>query len=169
MTDADKNVATEDKVILSTYHQVKGLEFKAVFMVAMEEDIFPNANAIYSKGGLEEERRIAYVGITRAKRHLFLTHSDSRFRFGRKEYNRPSRFYLETMDTMGRVKPSYLGGGSVEYEADSSFEIGDKVEHQLFGAGKIVAIEGEVAVIAFSAEHGIKKIILGHPSLKKSK
>jgi len=169
MTDADKNVATQDKVILSTYHQVKGLEFKAVFMVAMEEDIFPNANAIYSKGGLEEERRIAYVGITRAKRHLFLTHSETRFRFGRKEYNRPSRFYLETMDTFGKVKPSYLGGGAVEFETVSSFSIGDKVDHQIFGAGKIVAIEGEVAVIAFSAEHGIKKIILGHPSLKKSK
>jgi len=167
MTDADKNVATQDKVILSTYHQVKGLEFKAVFMVAMEEDIFPNANAIYSKGGLEEERRIAYVGITRAKRHLFLTHSETRFRFGRKEYNRPSRFYLETMDTFGKVKPSYLGGGAVEFETVSSFSIGDKVDHQIFGAGKIVAIEGEVAVIAFSAEHGIKKIILGHPSLKK--
>jgi len=169
MTDADKNVATQDKVILSTYHQVKGLEFKAIFMVAMEEDIFPNANAIYSKGGLEEERRIAYVGITRAKRHLFLTHSETRFRFGRKEYNRPSRFYLEIIDTFGTVKPSYLGGGTIEFETVSSFSIGDKVDHQIFGQGKIVAIEGEVAVIAFSAEHGIKKIILGHPSLKKSK
>lgn len=169
MTDVDKNVASEDKVILSNYHQVKGLEFQAVFMVAMEEDIFPNANAIYSKGGLEEERRIAYVGITRAKRHLFLTHSESRYRFGRMEYNKPSRFYQETIGTFGRLKTSYMTGGSIEYEAGSSFSIGDKVDHQIFGLGKIVAIEGEVAVIAFSAEHGIKKIILGHPSLKKSK
>ncbi len=169
MTDADKNVATQDKVILSTYHQVKGLEFKAVFMVAMEENIFPNPNATYSQRELEEERRIAYVGITRAQRHLFITHAESRFRFGRKEYNPPSRFYLEAADSSGRLKFNLGGIGSVEVQEESQFEIGDKVEHQIFGAGKIVAIEGEVAVIAFSADHGIKKIILGHPTLKKSK
>lgn len=164
MTDVDKNVATADKVILSTYHQVKGLEFKAVFMVAMEEDIFPNANAIDSVHGLEEERRIAYVGITRAKRHLFLTNAIQRYRFGRPEYNKPSIFYLETATQKGPQKSFTSQGNN-----DESFEVGDKVDHQVFGLGKIITIEGEVAVIAFGPEHGIKKIILGHPALKKSK
>lgn len=115
---------------------------------------------------LEEERRIAYVGITRAQKNLYLTHASSRYRFGRPEYNKPSRFYLEALDEVGRVRHQL---GAFEVEDEPSFEVGDKVDHQLFGPGIIITIEGEVAVIAFSSEHGIKKIILGHPSLKKVK
>lgn len=163
MTDVDKNVASVDKVILSTYHQVKGLEFKAVFMVAMEENIFPNANSIDSTSGLEEERRIAYVGITRAQRHLFLTNASSRYRYGRPEYNTPSRFYDEAMPTRReRFIQDIVSGKEMTY-----YEVGDKVEHQVFGDGIIVQIDGDVATIAFQSDHGIKKIILGHPSLKK--
>ena len=164
MTDVDKNVLPEDKVILSTYHQVKGLEFDAVFMVAMEEGVFPNMNALDSPNGLEEERRIAYVGITRAKRHLFLSHTFNRFRFGRPEFNPVSRFYseakgYETFQQHNQRTPTT--------EEASYIEVGDNVEHKVFGLGKVITIQGDVATIAFSAEHGIKRLVLGHPSFKK--
>lgn len=163
MTDADKNVATEDKIILSSYHQVKGLEFKVVFMVAMEEGIFPSSYTFDTSAEIEEERRIAYVGITRAQHYLFLSYTNKRFRFGRIEYNAPSRFYDEAY-------PKQMKFGSTIKSTSqtlSYLSTGDKVEHETFGLGKVITVDNDIATIAFKAEYGIKKIIIGHPSLKK--
>ena len=166
MTDVDKNVSPEDKVILSTYHQVKGLEFNAVFMVAMEEGVFPNANILdsYDSFDLEEERRIAYVGITRARKHLYLSFAQNRYRFGRPEYNQVSRFYQEAKGYDMQYQNTFE---KAQVEEPSFIEVGDTVNHDLFGKGKVVAINGDVATIAFQVKFGIKKLVLGHPALKK--
>ena len=161
MTDVDKNVSTFDKVILSTYHQVKGLEFKAVFMIALEENIFPNPNNADTESAMEEERRVAYVGITRAQKHLFLTCATQRYRFGRPEFNQPSRFYTEASENQGYARTTKNN------EEVIFFKVGDKVSHTVFGKGTIIAIENDVATIAFGVEHGIKKLVLGHPALSK--
>ncbi len=166
MTDVDKNVSPEDKVILSTYHQVKGLEFNAVFMVAMEEGVFPNANILdsYDRFDLEEERRIAYVGITRARKHLYLSFAQHRYRFGRPEYNKVSRFYQEAKGYDMQYQNTFE---RAQVEQPSFLEVGDTVDQTEFGKGKVVAINGDVATIAFQLKFGIKKLVLGHPALKK--
>ncbi len=98
LTDADRNNDTDQNVVrLMTVHAAKGLEFAVVFVVGMEENLFPSMLSISSRFDLEEERRLFYVAITRAKDHLFLTHANSRYRYGRLEFGDPSRF-LEEID-----------------------------------------------------------------------
>jgi DNA helicase II / ATP-dependent DNA helicase PcrA len=97
-TDIDTLVEGERAVTLMTVHNAKGLEFPVVFMVGMEDTIFPHANSMFDGSGLEEERRLAYVGITRARERLYLTHAHSRSLFGSTQYNLPSRFIGEIPD-----------------------------------------------------------------------
>lgn len=101
MSDLDSDDASDDKVVLMTIHAAKGLEFPVVFIVGMEENIFPSPMCADSKAGLEEERRLLYVAITRAERHCFLTCAQNRYRYGRMEYDTPSRFLRD-------INPSYL-------------------------------------------------------------
>ena len=93
MTDLDSDGdSDEPKVVLMTIHAAKGLEFKTVFVVGLEENIFPSPMCSDSMRGLEEERRLLYVAITRAEKHCFLTCAQNRFRYGRMEFDTPSRF-----------------------------------------------------------------------------
>lgn len=161
-TNLDKS-NNDDAVILSTIHQVKGLEFKAVFMVVMEESIFPSEFTLNDPSELEEERRVCYVGVTRAKRYLYISHAQRRMIYGQFKINYASRFLkemrqLKVEDDITNILPkaqkTYLSNG-------------DKVTHTVFGEGVVVSMHEDVATIAFPAPHGIRKIIESHPALKK--
>ncbi len=168
---------TKNAVRLSTYHQVKGLEFKDVFMVAMETGIFPSYNSS-SDEEIEEERRICYVGITRAKKNLYVSSADSRMLFGQSEHMLPSIFIREMQKELEENKPIYQ---PFEYKKkeikkenkkedlvdNSDIKVGDKVNHKLFGDGMVVSVEGLKLTVAFKAEFGIKKLMANHPSIRK--
>ena len=134
LTDADSEGAKDEpRVSLMTVHAAKGLEFATVFIVGLEENIFPSPLAAMSVRELEEERRLLYVAITRAEKHCILTNAKNRFRYGKMEFDNPSRFIdeiddslIEAQDEMGGA---YFGGGS-SYDRSSSYG-----EHSSFGGG----------------------------------
>ncbi|MDE6407138.1 MAG: UvrD-helicase domain-containing protein [Anaeroplasmataceae bacterium] len=172
-----------DSVILSTYHQVKGLEFKTVFMVAMEEGIFPSA--FHSDNlDLEEERRICYVGITRAKERLYVTNAKSRMLYGRMEIQSLSRFVKEMgTEYLKNISADFYKKAKEKYDSyivrkpkkekpkttdEEHFHVGDKIEHKAFGIGIVVSVgEDNFIKVAFPMPTGIKPLIKDHPSYKK--
>ena len=160
----------EDSITLSTYHQVKGLEFEAVFLVALEERIFPSINAITNED-IEEERRVFYVGVTRAKSKLYLTNVKDRMLFGGHTRMIPSRFIDEIDEkfyTDGK-KPTAARKKKVVNTIDSGgsgFSAGDIINHEKFGFGVLIKVMGDEADIAFKAEFGIKHLKLNHPAIK---
>ena len=166
-----------NSVILTTYHQAKGLEFKDVFMVANEEGIFPSSNTVTDEE-IEEERRICYVGITRAKKKLFLTYCNHRRIFGYDTDMSPSRF-IDEMDKSllddNKVRKAPVVNFNkpiekktvVESNNNDIINVGDKVNHKSFGDGVVVAKDGMVITVAFKAEFGIKKLKADHPSIRK--
>ncbi len=163
-SDLDQDVTEEDHVKLATYHQVKGLEFKAVFMVVLEEGIFPGDRALMSTYELEEERRVAYVGITRAKERLYMTHAEKRMVYGQMKIGYPSRFIKESRSDVIEETPK------VRYDRqDHLLKTGDHVDHQVFGKGVVVSVDKEIATIAFAMPHGIKQLLESHPSIRKIK
>lgn len=180
-TDNDEDDSQDNCVRLSTYHQVKGLEFKNVFMVAMEEGIFPSMNCT-TEQEIEEERRICYVGITRAKNKLYISNTESRFLFGAQSFMQPSRFIKEmskelfkniskgyTRLEMNPVKKSSFTvlDKPSEKKEKAKFAVGDKINHKAFGDGLVVKTDGEVITVAFKAPHGIKKLMGSHPAIRK--
>ena len=179
-TDMDDKDENTDAVKLMTYHQSKGLEFKVVFLVAMEEGIFPNMNA-FSDKDREEERRICYVGITRAKEHLFLTSAKARYMFGHKEDHVPSEYIseigLENLEIGGAIRRTIPVTPIKTVEQTSKVEqpklvendlaVGDVINHKLFGDGRVVEVKGKIVSIAFAAPVGIKKMLKDHPSIRK--
>ena len=110
LTDADDNKENTDVVKLMTIHAAKGLEFPVVFVGGLEETLFPNAMSINTREELEEERRLFYVAITRAKNHLYLSYSNARYRFGQLQQNDPSRFIAEIPEA--HMDRSYAGGAA---------------------------------------------------------
>lgn len=172
-TDQDDENLKQEKVKLTTYHQAKGLEFKVVFMVAMEEGIFPSQNIVTAKE-LEEERRICYVGITRAKERLYLSYAENRFLFGRQTHQLPSTYLFE----MGVAKKMPKEKIKVEhfnvpneitkkYQEKVDYALGDKVSHKVFGDGLVVEVSGRTMKVAFKAPYGIKTLLVDHPAIKK--
>ncbi|HHT98522.1 MAG TPA: UvrD-helicase domain-containing protein [Acholeplasma sp.] len=169
-TDKDKNDSTDDAVILSTYHQVKGLEFKAVFMVCMEEGIFPSERVFFDLRELEEERRVAYVGITRAQEHLFVSFAGKRLQYGQLKFPKVSRFVIEMQDkTKKALEPKTQIQMQEMTRHLEGFKTGDKVMHATFGEGIVVTSKDGILKIAFALPHGVKEIADKHPSLKKIK
>ncbi|MDX9691450.1 MAG: UvrD-helicase domain-containing protein [Acholeplasmataceae bacterium] len=161
-TDQDQDKDEFDHVKLSTYHQVKGLEFRVVFMVVMEENIFPSDRALMNPSDMEEERRIAYVGITRAKEKLYMSYADKRMVYGSTRYSYPSRFIQESRIQVDQPKSVYQ-----QENITNLLKTGDQVEHNTFGRGVVVRVDEDIATIAFAMPHGIKKILESHPSIKK--
>lgn len=178
----DKEEFKDDNVVrLSTYHQAKGLEFDTVFMVAMEEGIFPSMNS-FTNEDIEEERRICYVGVTRAKRHLYLSNAITRMRFGHTELNDPSRFIREmNKDCYDNYRTLYMKPKApinkaskpvskpVEPKKSTTCDIktGDKINHKVFGDGIVVSADGELITVAFSMPTGVKKLKATHPAIRK--
>jgi len=163
ISDLDSYEDRSDRVSLMTVHSAKGLEFPIVFLVGMEERIFPHASSSRDEAGLEEERRLCYVAMTRAMEHLYLTCAAERFRFGDRTYQTPSRFIqeipdelIETLGTASRGARSRAGvsSGSTEgsrfdysygqQEANESdgVAVGTRVRHPIFGRGEVLAVVG---------------------------
>ncbi|HRK40714.1 MAG TPA: UvrD-helicase domain-containing protein [Candidatus Saccharibacteria bacterium] len=174
ISDLDSVQAGEQAVTLMTLHAAKGLEFPVVFMIGMEETIFPHSRALYEPDEMEEERRLCYVGMTRAREELYLSSASSRLIFGSRQFNPPSRFLAdmgasEVAPTIAGFTPSQQVGNHVDTEIiydDDGLKIGDKVSHQLFGTGTIVAIDGTTLSIAFNGR-GVKKLNGAFAPLKK--
>ena len=161
-SDMDQDVDDFDHVKLATYHQVKGLEFTVVFMVVMEENIFPSDRALMNPREMEEERRVAYVGITRAKKKLYISYADQRMVYGSIRYSYPSRFVQEMKVRADEPKTVYDG-----QQVSHLLKTGDHVEHNVFGSGVVIRVDDDIATIAFAMPHGIKKILESHPAIRK--
>ena len=165
-----KNI--DDAVTLMTVHAAKGLEFKYVFVIGMEEGIFPHNNSFSSNVDLEEERRLCYVAVTRAKEKLYLISARRRMLFGTDSMNPISRFVNEIADDHKEVLDSEFTINKtkkIEKSIDTSidYHVGEKVMHDEFGEGIIVSVEKTILTIAFPHPYGIKMIIKGHKSIKK--
>ncbi len=163
-TDQDQDIDDYNHVKLATYHQVKGLEFTVVFMVVMEENIFPSDRSLMNPKEMEEERRVAYVGITRTKKKLYMSYADQRMVYGSMRYSYPSRFIQESRAKVDEPKTIYEGD-----HVSHLLKTGDHIEHNVFGKGVVIRVDEDVATIAFAMPHGIKKILESHPSIRKVK
>ncbi len=177
VSDLDNVEFSSDAVTLMTLHSAKGLEFPVVFMAGLEETIFPHARALYDQSEMEEERRLCYVGMTRAREELYLISASSRMLYGGLQHNPPSRFLadietslvLEPLSagvelTATGYEPAVTGADDVRYVPE--LNEGDGVQHKLFGKGVILAIDGDEAVIQF---HGsvTKKLNLAFAPIEK--
>lgn len=141
-----------NKVTLMTLHAAKGLEFPVVFMVGMEEGILPHSRVFESPSELEEERRLCYVGMTRARQELHLSYAYSRLQFGNRSYNPTSRFISDMGDqiAMTNTEPQLMGYKEEPFYSDEiGFEVGDSVRSAAFGDGEIIDIDGMAVTIAF--------------------
>ncbi|HUS00204.1 MAG TPA: UvrD-helicase domain-containing protein [Chitinophagaceae bacterium] len=217
LTDSDEDKGESDVVKLMTIHSAKGLEFPVIFVGGLEETLFPNAMSINTREELEEERRLFYVAVTRAKAKLYLTYANNRYRFGNLTQNEPSRFidelpekYLDRSYAAGNMrnnqtahwnpfekiktafkgptddrprytdKPSYVGTAAVKIKEHvpspdfapsdtSNLQEGQKVEHQKFGFGDVIKMEGAahnpIATVKFE-HNGEKKIMLNYAKLR---
>ena len=171
LTDLSETKEDVNGVSLMTLHSAKGLEFDVVFILGLEEGVFPHINSFDEVEGLEEERRLFYVGITRAKDYLYLLNAQSRLLYGNKNMNMPSRFikeinkeYLELEETLPEEKESFVDSF---YEEDVYYEVGEHVYHDTFKDGIVVSVENKLVNIAFGKKYGIKKLMKNHKSLRK--
>ena len=168
MSSADED-GGESSVTLMTLHAAKGLEFPVVFMVGMEEGIFPHAR-IYEAGPseLEEERRLCYVGMTRAREELHLSYAASRLQFGQRGYNPPSRFLADMGSSAMHVSQNdaMLGRDDEPFYDVPGFEVGDQVNSAQFGDGTIVDVDGMAVTVEFVSGQ-TKNLNVEYAHLKK--
>lgn len=186
VADISEHKEEKDAVTLMTIHSAKGLEFDCVFLCGMEEGIFPHQNSFGSDAEIEEERRLCYVGITRARKVLYLTNAHSRILYGREQVNPPSRFIKEIDKDLLDVKVKSMGlehlrsknvgkiptfsNKSSFYNNDGEsleFKVGDHLMHSLYGRGTIVAMDNTFYTVAFSSRFGIKKIMKNFKGIRK--
>ena len=190
-TDLDRASQKEEQTVLMTLHSAKGLEFPVVFLIGMEEGVFPHSRSFIERAELEEERRLCYVGITRAKQRLYLTHCWRRTLYGTTRFNEPSRFLKEIPDELltlddpiekrfspekkvTKTKPD--GKTTCDVHQDPavrqvfSYRPGDCVQHLKWGSGVVVCIRGEgeraEVKVAFP-ELGIKTLLVQYAPLQK--
>ena len=174
VSDMSEHQDSSNRVSLMTIHSVKGLEYNYVFIIGMEEGIFPHYNAINdgSSSAIEEERRLCYVAITRAKKELYITSADTRMLFGNISRNAPSRFIKEIDKEYIEIdKPTKIEKitNKVRKVIDKNieYEIGERISHTDFGEGIIISIDKSILTVAFPHPVGIKKLMKGHPNIKK--
>ncbi|MDD6224334.1 MAG: UvrD-helicase domain-containing protein [bacterium] len=173
VSDREEYKDARNKVSLMTVHSVKGLEFNHVFVVGMEEGIFPHMNSLMNNQELEEERRLAYVAITRAKEKLHLINARQRMLFGRDQVNPPSRFISEISEDLleksqkDEKQEIKINKEEKFYSEDVDWKVGDYAYHEVFGAGRVVEVTNTLISIAFKSPHGIKKLMKNHKSIKK--
>lgn len=184
--ETESLLENSEYVSLMTVHSAKGLEFNTVFVTCLEQTLFPSSQSLFEKIDVEEERRLFYVALTRAKENLFLTNARVRFMYGHYMENQDSQFLNEidvsVLERHGLSKPKMEGFSrpkhrievTVNPDVQAHYEktnqvltVGDKVKHKVFGQGIIVAIEGNKATIAFDKNTGIKILMKDHPSIEK--
>ena len=175
VSDMNEYKEVDNGVNLMTLHSAKGLEFNEVFLVGLEETIFPHSRSMESASELEEERRLMYVGITRAKKKLYLLNAKKRTLYGNTNLNLPSRFIEEIDDsllekeyTMPTIETKRIDTSKMYEEGkNDDLEVGDKVVHDKYGEGVVVKIDGSLATIAFGFKEGIKQLMKNHKSIHK--
>ena len=150
---ATDELENENKIILMTLHNAKGLEFETVFITGMEENIFPHE---LSLDDVEEERRLCYVGMTRAKERLYLTHSWSRSSWGGTFYNPPSRFLEEAKGFITDIDKTDYSQFDDSGEENSNYGIGKSVTHEVYGRGVVIEVDGSEISVDFGSEIGVK-------------
>jgi DNA helicase II / ATP-dependent DNA helicase PcrA len=180
-SEQDQLRGDEGIVTLMTMHNAKGLEYDTVFMIGLEDGVFPHSRAIEA-GDLEEERRLCYVGITRARRELYMSHARSRSLFGAREWNMRSRFVDEVPIGLtdrdedaptGQAAASTWQGGATAPApggagTGASFSLGDDVVHANFGEGVVTGIEpGGLVVVRFPSDGSERKLMADYAPLKK--
>ena len=174
VADISEHQESDDVITLMTLHSAKGLEFPVVFITGMEEGIFPHQNA-FTEGdeGIEEERRLCYVGFTRAKERLYLTNAKKRMLYGKTTCNVPSRFISEiTSDLLEisneSVKEEKIVNKSEMYsDTNVEYNKGDVVMHTIYGRGVVIATDEKFVSVAFARNFGVRKLMKNHKSLKK--
>ena len=166
----DQKNDNSPKVTLMTIHAVKGLEYKYVFVIGMEENIFPHVNSCEEDGGIEEERRLCYVAITRAKEKLYLVNALRRMLYGKTSVNMPSRFINEIdkdlIDAPEKKMVNMKFNKKEAFNDDNGLKTGDNVIHDIYGPGVVVNVDKSIATIAFKGQ-GIKKLMKNHKSITK--
>ena len=171
VADIEEHKEDKDVVTLMTLHSAKGLEFPIVFLTGMEEELFPHQNSLAEKDGLEEERRLCYVGITRAKERLYLTNARQRMLYGRTNQTMPSRFLDEISDDLIENlsnERTFVSKANMYNNSDNTdYQVGDIVIHEMFGRGVVVGVDKTLISIAFGKQYGIKKLMKNHKSLRK--
>ena len=166
---------SSNRVTLMTVHAVKGLEFKYCFITGLEEGLFPHMNSLDSESDIEEERRLCYVAITRAKEKLYITNAMTRVLYGNNQANPVSRFVKEIDDTLldhvnkeeKNLVKKPLERKVLKEEVDTEYNPNDYVFHDIFGTGKVISVEKSVIKVAFKMPYGIKTLMKAHPSLHK--
>ena len=176
-SDVDKINQSDEAVHLMTLHSAKGLEFPVVFIAGLEEGILPHSQSMLSHVEMEEERRLMYVGLTRAKEKIYLLFTRQRMLFGSTQMNSPSRF-LEDIpeklvtrssyrETEQKIFASLLNKNLKKKKTSkSSFKGGEKVRHAEFGEGIVVSVVGDIVTVAFK-KAGIKRLSAEYAKLKK--
>lgn len=177
-----------DGVTLMTLHSAKGLEFRVVFIVTLEMGMFPLGRSMQSRKDFEEERRLMYVGVTRAKELLFLTNANVRQTYGETMQNKDSCFIDEIkkdlIDVRGyseyiskpyresnflSKKPlNRVKRDNLDNYKKNDLNKGDKITHSKFGEGLVISVTGENCIIAFPHPYGIKKLLKNHPAISKN-
>ena len=175
ISDVEEYKDDPNRISLMTVHSVKGLEFDHVFVVGMEEGIFPHMNSLMETSELEEERRLCYVAITRAKDDLHLVNARRRTLFGKEQINPVSRF-------IGEISPDLIETNVKEElpkqeqkievedmfrEEEVDYQVGDYVYHETFGTGRVVEVTNTLVSVAFKHPHGVKKLMKNHKKLSK--
>ncbi|HEV2771240.1 MAG TPA: 3'-5' exonuclease [Thermoleophilaceae bacterium] len=183
-TDQDALRDKEGTLTLMTLHNAKGLEFPIVFTIGFEDGVFPHSRAVEA-GEIEEERRLCYVGITRAMRELYLTFARTRALYGGREWNVPSRFLgeipTELTDRMGEDAPS-VDSSATRWDrsqtarprpsaaaSEAAFALGDDVVHASFGEGVVTGVDPRsgVVVVRFSGDGSERKLMADYAPLKR--
>ncbi len=175
VSDVEEYKDDPNRISLMTVHSVKGLEFDHVFVIGMEEGLFPHMNSLMENGALEEERRLCYVAITRARDDLHLVNARRRTLFGKEQVNPVSRFISEINPDLLETnvkdeipkKEEKIDTAEMFREEDVDYKVGDFVYHETFGTGKVVEVTNTLVSVAFKHPHGIKKLMKNHKKLSK--
>jgi len=172
VSDVEEYKNNTDVITLMTIHSAKGLEFNNIFVIGLEEGLFPHRNSLVSPEEIEEERRLCYVAFTRAKKNLYLVNAKKRTIFGETEINLQSRFINEIgMDNLdieeNNIKLEKPFNKEETIDITINYNIGDKIIHEKYGLGTVVNVEKTIITIAFPHPIGIIKSIKGHKSFRK--
>lgn len=169
VSDLDQTDFGSDAVTLMTLHSAKGLEYPVVFITGLEESVLPHSRALYDANEMEEERRLMYVGMTRAKEELYLAYASSRILYGGRLSNPPSRFLADLEASVAAPVDLTLTDDEAAIDEPRyvpELNEGDGVNHQLFGVGTVLEIEGETATIFFKGK-GTKKLNIAFAPITK--
>jgi len=173
IADITEHKDQDDAITLMTLHSAKGLEFKIVFMIGMEEGLMPHSNSFCEENGIEEERRLCYVGITRAKERLYLTNAKVRMLYGKDMMNPPSRFINEISSEYiesNIAEEKKLVNKELLYNSlNEEYKSGEVVNHLSFGRGVVIGVDERFVTVAFDKRFGIKKFLKNYKGLKKGK